>query len=68
MAVPVLDLKKDSSSRAGLIYADLRKKGQALDPTDCMIAAIALENNETLLTRNEKHFSKIKGLKIEGYK
>jgi predicted nucleic acid-binding protein len=68
LAVPVLDLKKESSSRAGLIYADLKKKGQTLDPTDCMIAAVTLENNEVLLTSNEKHFSRVKGLKIEGYK
>jgi len=30
-----------------------------------MIASIAMENNESILTRNTKHFERIHGLKIE---
>ena len=34
---------------------------------DCMIASIALLENEILLTRNTKHFTRISGLKVESY-
>lgn len=52
---------------AGKIEAELINKGEFIDPEDIMIGAIAIQNNETLVTRNKKHFEKIKGLKIEGY-
>ena len=32
-----------------------------------MIAAIALTNDATLLTKNSKHFSRVKGLKTVGW-
>lgn len=32
-----------------------------------MIAAISISNNETLITKNKKHFERIEGLKIETY-
>lgn len=38
-----------------------------IDLEDIMIAAIAITNNEKLITRNEKHFRRIKGLEVEGY-
>lgn len=34
---------------------------------DIMLAGIALTHNESIITRNIKHFSKIEGLKIETY-
>lgn len=57
----------DSAKEAGSIHAKLKKKGQAIDPEDSMIAGIAKLNNETLLTRNVKHFSRVEGLGIEFY-
>lgn len=38
-----------------------------IDPEDAMIAGIALINNETVLTKNVEHFSRIRDLKIETY-
>jgi len=63
----ILDLNKQSAILSGEIEADLIKKGEKIDLEDIMIAAIAITNNERLITRNEKHFKKIKGLEIEGY-
>ncbi|MFH1592069.1 MAG: PIN domain-containing protein [Candidatus Woesearchaeota archaeon] len=63
----ILDLNKESAILAGEIEADLRKRGEIIDTEDIMIAAIAIKNNETLLTRNVKHFERIKDLKIESY-
>lgn len=55
------------AKKAGTIYAELRRKGEHIEPEDCMIAGITLSRGETLLTRNKRHFERIKELKIEGY-
>jgi len=54
-----------SARRAGEAAASLAAKGEGIDYRDSMIAGIALENDITLVTRNERHFSRIKGLKLE---
>jgi predicted nucleic acid-binding protein len=62
-----LSLDFESASRGGVIHGQLINEGQVIDPEDSMIAAIALVNDETLLTKNTKHFNRIPGLKIEEY-
>ena len=64
---PILDLDKDCAIKAGEIEADLINTGQIIDVEDIMIGAIAKQNGEKLITRNIKHFERIKGLEIEGY-
>ena len=59
------DFDNYASRIAANISSDLKKKGETLDFQDIVIAAIAINNNEVLITRNIKHFSRIKGLKIE---
>ncbi len=49
--------------RAGRLSASLRKKGVTLPYSDILIAAIALENDLSILTV-DKHFSQIPELKI----
>ena len=61
------DLDKESARKAGEIKGNLIKTGNDIELMDCMIAGIAKVNNETLVTRNIKHFSRINGLKIENY-
>ena len=61
----VFPLDFSSSRRAGEISAKLATKGETIDYRDAMIAGIALENDLTLVTRNESHFTRIKGLKLE---
>lgn len=63
----ILELDKESAILAGEIEADLRKKGEFIGIEDIMIAAIVIHNNEILLTRNKKHFEKIRDLKIKTY-
>jgi len=63
----VLSLDRESAVLAGEIEADLITKGQTIDIEDIMIGAIAISNNEKVVTRNIKHFKKIKGLEVEGY-
>lgn len=63
----IIPLNKESFILAGNISSDLMKDGQDIGLIDCMIAAITITNKETLITRNKKHFEKIKDLKIESY-
>ncbi|MEK6855005.1 MAG: PIN domain-containing protein [Nanoarchaeota archaeon] len=63
----VLNLDRESAVLAGNIKADLTKKGDLIDIEDILIGAIAKHNNETIITKNPKHFEKIKGLTIESY-
>ena len=62
-----LSLDAPSARRAGEIYAQRRKDGSPIEAEDAMIAGIALENQQALLTRNLKHFAGIPGLKVESY-
>lgn len=62
-----LDFDFSSAKIGGKIYRGLRNKGQLVQAEDTMIAGIALQNNEVVLTRNIKDFSKIEGLRIENY-
>ena len=61
----VLDLA--SAQEGGVIYSELRNKGEMIDPEDCMIAGIVKTSNKTLLTKNKKHFDRIRDLKVETY-
>lgn len=63
----VIPLDFSSSKRAAEISAKLVAKGQPIDYRDAMIAAIALENDLTLVTRNQSHFSRIKNLKLDAW-
>ncbi|MHA1863359.1 MAG: type II toxin-antitoxin system VapC family toxin [Candidatus Thorarchaeota archaeon] len=62
-----LSLDSECAALAGKIHGQLINEGQPIDPEDSMIAAIAIVNNETLLTKNTKHFKRVPDLKIEDY-
>jgi predicted nucleic acid-binding protein len=61
----VFPLDLSSSRKAAEISAKLETKGETIDFRDAMIAAIAIENGLTLVTRNISHFKRIKNLKTE---
>lgn len=63
----ILPLDTTSAWRAGIEIGRLRKKGVVIDPIDGQIAGIALCNDETIVTRNAKHFQRFEALKIELY-
>jgi len=63
----VHNLDKESAEKAGEINGSLIKKGEQIEIIDSMIAGIASKNNEPVLTRNIKHFGKIKEIKVETY-
>lgn len=63
----ILNLDHKSATLAGKIEAELIRHGKQIDLEDIMIASIAITNNQRLITRNVKHFKRIKGLEIESY-
>jgi tRNA(fMet)-specific endonuclease VapC len=49
----------------GVVRAQLRREGQPIGGNDLMIAAIALARDVTLVTRNDREFRRVGGLRIE---
>ena len=62
-AVPHLETTDRLWIKAGQLSSNLRKKGHALPLSDIIIAALALENNCSLLTV-DRHFDVIPGLTV----
>jgi len=63
----VLPLTLNSVEISTDIYKNLRKTGEIIDNVDILIAGIALSNNLELVTANEKHFKRIKRLKVRNW-
>ncbi|MDI6720912.1 MAG: type II toxin-antitoxin system VapC family toxin [Candidatus Aenigmarchaeota archaeon] len=64
MSFECLNFTHPASPIAAGISAELRKKGGMIDLEDIYIASIAKLNDEDIVTRNEKHFSRIKGINV----
>ena len=65
--LPVVNVTRQIAEKAGEINGALIKSGEQIDAMDTLIAATSLLENETLLTKNVKHFSRVRGLRIESY-
>lgn len=61
-------ITEESAKISADIYADLRTKGTTIGTADILIAGIALTNELTLITNNEKHYLSINNLSIENWK
>ncbi|HXX72490.1 MAG TPA: type II toxin-antitoxin system VapC family toxin [Candidatus Acidoferrales bacterium] len=66
-SLPNLPLDAGAASKGGAIYAQKIREGTKIDPGDAMLAGIAIQNNETIITRNKRHFAGITDLKLEPY-
>ena len=64
---PVIGIDKAIIETFSDIRLTVQKTGDKLDDMDLLIASTALTMNYVLVTNNEKHFSRIKGLKIENW-
>jgi tRNA(fMet)-specific endonuclease VapC len=58
----VLTLQQNDAELAGRIYADLERTDQPIGLADAIIAAIAIQNNLTLITGNLSHYQRISAL------
>ena len=48
----------------GRVRAGLRKSGEMIEDMDILVAATCMANNLTLVTKNTKHFARVKGLSL----
>lgn len=65
--VRVLPLSMGEALRAGDLLANLAGRGEPIGLEDVLIAATALENDLTAVTRNLEHFRRIPGLLTESW-
>lgn len=62
-----LEILKERKSFGGEIYTALKKEGNLINDSDILIASIVKNHKAILVTNNEEHFSRIKGLQIENW-
>ena len=63
-AVPSLVLDDAAADAASEIRRSLEVSGNSIGMADSLIAGIVTSNGGTLLTRNNRHFSRVPGLKL----
>jgi predicted nucleic acid-binding protein len=63
----VLPFERSTAEIFGTIVGELERQGQAISDIDALIASVALEHVEMLVTRNRRHFDRIAGLRVESY-
>ncbi|HZK92020.1 MAG TPA: type II toxin-antitoxin system VapC family toxin [Stellaceae bacterium] len=63
----ILALETPSDRVYGQLRTDLERRGRPIGSNDMLIAAHALTLGCTLVTANEREFSRIEGLKIENW-
>ena len=64
--VSILPATETTAKHYGVIKNELKQQGRPIPENDIWIAAIAQEYALTLVTR-DKHFSHVKGLKVEAW-
>ena len=55
------------ATRAGRILGRATREGAPMDPFDAMVAAIAVEEQEALVTRNVRDFERVPDLRLRTY-
>lgn len=63
-SVPVLVVDAASSDQAAAVHRELERAGQTIGMADCLIAGISLVAGAPLLTRNVRHFTKVRELEV----
>jgi tRNA(fMet)-specific endonuclease VapC len=67
-ALPRAEWTDDVSERFGAIKQDLERRGERLEDFDVAIAAHALSLGASLVTHNERHFARVRGLRVETWR
>lgn len=62
---PSLPFDDAAAAHYGVLRAQLRRSGTPIGGNDMLIASIALATDSTLVTRNEKEFRLVPGLRVE---
>lgn len=65
--VYVLDFDHRAAEQYGRVRADLERAGRRLADPDLRIAAIAIVHRATVMSGNQRHFSRVPGLAAEDW-
>ena len=65
--LPVLALEATVADAYGRVRLELEKAGARIGANDLLIAAQALHQGVTLVTNNQREFSRVPGLRIENW-
>jgi tRNA(fMet)-specific endonuclease VapC len=65
--VSTLAVRRPEALLAGEILADLERRGEPIGTEDVLIAATAMVHDLIVATRNTKHLSRVRGLKVENW-
>jgi len=63
----VVPFEANTARIFGGVVGALERRGQPISDMDALIASVALENDELLVTRNIRHFQRVPRLRVEGY-
>ena len=66
-AIEILPLDEPADRRYGTLRNYLEERGASIGPNDMLIAAHALALDCTVITANEREFSRVPGLKVENW-
>ena len=61
---PALPLDEEAADKAAEVRRSLARSGAAIGMADSLIAGIALARQAELLTRNRRHFDRVRGLRL----
>lgn len=67
LEVPTLEFDAIAADVAAATYRDLAAKGEPIGITDSMLAGHALAEDLTFVTNNQKHFSRVPGLRLRNW-
>ena len=66
--IVVLSYGIDCGRNSARLLANLKKNGREIEQNDCHIFSIMAANGcDKIITRNKKHFERIKGIKVISY-
>jgi tRNA(fMet)-specific endonuclease VapC len=60
----VVNFDYGSSVEAGRVLADLRKRGETIEIRDLFVGCVCKVSGMPLITRNLKHYGRVRGLKV----
>ncbi len=60
-------ITKDTIKKAAEIYAYLKKEGNLIEDADILMASTAIVEDLVLITNNNKHFKRVKGLRTDNW-
>lgn len=62
------DFDEESAAEYGIIRAELEQRRTLIGPNDLIIAAIARLHDHVLVTRNDREFLRVRGLRVESWR